>query len=164
MALMEACEESLNRFLGLYPRMAPDQRDYLVAHAYCALHGLADELKFVENLGARTAGCLRTRVGRRSSPADFVRPDMALGEYSVGVIHAYTSWLSELTAARPNQVQMAFVVRRALFEGNPDGWDAYVKHIREVAPWFAQPDSVTEFRSRLSLTAVMLRPLFEARR
>ncbi|MGF6411480.1 hypothetical protein OKW37_003150 [Paraburkholderia sp. MM5482-R2] len=89
---------------------------------------------------------------------------MALGEHSVGVIHAYTSWLSELTVARPNQGQMAFVVRRALFEGDLDGWDAYVKHIREEAPWFAQADPVSEFRSRLSRTAVMLRPLFEARR
>ncbi|MGF6411481.1 hypothetical protein OKW37_003151 [Paraburkholderia sp. MM5482-R2] len=63
MSLLEACEESLNRFLGLHPRMAPDHRDYLVAHAYCALHGFADELKFVEDMGARTAGCVRTRVG-----------------------------------------------------------------------------------------------------
>lgn len=45
-------------------------------------------------------------------------------------------WPKELLETELNRNALASTVQHDLFDGNPDGWNAYVAHIKKKVRWF----------------------------
>ena len=61
---------------------------------------------------------------------------MTVGEFSARVASAFFLWPKELLATELNRNALASTVQHDLFDGNPDGWKAYVAHMQKKVKWF----------------------------
>ena len=65
-----------------------------------------------------------------------VAPRMTVAAFGARVVSAFFLWPKELLEAELNRIALASTVQHDLFEGNPDGWNAYVAHMQEKVGWF----------------------------
>ena len=56
--------------------------------------------------------------------------------FSARVANAFFLWPKELLETELNRNALASTVQHDLFDGNPDGWNAYVAHMQEKVGWF----------------------------
>lgn len=63
-------------------------------------------------------------------------PTMTVAEFTTRVASAFCQWPRELLEADLNQDALASSVQHNLFDGNPDGWKAYVTHVQATVAWF----------------------------
>jgi hypothetical protein len=60
---------------------------------------------------------------------------MTVGEFRARVASAFFLWQKELLDTELNRNALASTVQHDLFDGNPDGWKAYVAHIQRKVKW-----------------------------
>ncbi|RKR36850.1 hypothetical protein [Paraburkholderia sp. BL17N1] len=80
-------------------------------------------------------------VQKHASLQDFaflkaLAPTMTVAEFSTHVGRSFFLWPSELLAAELNRDALASAVQRNLFDGNPEGWNAYAGYLRKKVNWF----------------------------
>ncbi|SIT46965.1 conserved hypothetical protein [Paraburkholderia ribeironis] len=63
-------------------------------------------------------------------------PRMTVAEFSARVASAFCLWPKRLLEAQLNRTALASTVQRALFDGNPDGWNGYVSYLQNKVAWF----------------------------
>jgi hypothetical protein len=63
-------------------------------------------------------------------------PKMTVTEFSTRVASAFFLWPKELLETELNRNALASTVQHDLFDGNPDGWKAYVAHMQKKVKWF----------------------------
>jgi hypothetical protein len=63
-------------------------------------------------------------------------PKMTVAEFTQRVASAFFLWPRELLEAELNRDALASSVQHNLFDGNPDGWKAYVSHVERTVAWF----------------------------
>lgn len=63
-------------------------------------------------------------------------PTMTVDEFTRRVASAFFLWPRELLEAELNHDALASSVQHHLFDGNPDGWKAYVTHVQRTVEWF----------------------------
>ena len=63
-------------------------------------------------------------------------PHMTVAEFTRGVGSAFFLWPKELLEAELNRDALASTVRQHLFDGNPDGWNAYISYVQKKVKWF----------------------------
>lgn len=61
---------------------------------------------------------------------------MTVSGFNVGVASAFSRWPQELLETELNRDALARTVQHHLFDGNADGWNHYVAHIRKTVRWF----------------------------
>lgn len=61
---------------------------------------------------------------------------MTVGEFSARVASAFFLWPKELLDTELNRNALASTVQHDLFDGNPDGWKAYVAYMQKKVKWF----------------------------
>ena len=67
----------------------------------------------------------------RMAPAN-----MTVAEFSARVASAFYGWPIELLETELDHKALASAVQHKLFDGNPDGWKAYVEHVQKKVAWF----------------------------
>ncbi|MFM0056055.1 hypothetical protein PQR64_10560 [Paraburkholderia phytofirmans] len=80
-------------------------------------------------------------VQKHASLQDFaflgaLPPTMTVAEFSTRVARSFFSWPSELLEADLNRDTLASTVQQNLFDGNPDGWNAYIGYVQKKVKWF----------------------------
>ncbi|SDH26242.1 hypothetical protein SAMN04487926_103126 [Paraburkholderia steynii] len=65
-----------------------------------------------------------------------VAPRMTVAEFGARVASAFFLWPKELLETELNRNTLASTVRHDLFNGNRDGWEAYVAHMQRKVGWF----------------------------
>jgi hypothetical protein len=65
-------------------------------------------------------------------------PQMTVAAFSQGVACAFSMWPRELLEAELNRDALAAAVQHKLFDGNPNGWDAYVRYMQKKVTWFGK--------------------------
>ena len=63
-------------------------------------------------------------------------PKMTVTELTQGIVGAFFPWPAALLEAELNRNGLASSVQHTLFDGNPDGWKAYVAHVQKTVKWF----------------------------
>jgi hypothetical protein len=63
-------------------------------------------------------------------------PHMTVAEFTRGVGSTFFLWPKELLEAELNRDALASTVRQHLFDGNPDGWNAYISYVQKKVKWF----------------------------
>ncbi|SIT38101.1 conserved hypothetical protein [Paraburkholderia piptadeniae] len=63
-------------------------------------------------------------------------PKMTVAEFGARVASAFFLWPKELLETELNRAALASTVQHDLFDGNPDGWKAYVAHMQKKVEWF----------------------------
>jgi hypothetical protein len=63
-------------------------------------------------------------------------PKMTVAEFGARVASAFFLWPKELLEAELNRNALASTIQHDFFDGNPDGWRAYVAHIQKKVKWF----------------------------
>ncbi|MGY6158226.1 hypothetical protein [Paraburkholderia strydomiana] len=96
----------------------------------------------------RDFGCLRT-----------LAPKMTVADFSTRVASAFFLWPKELLDTELNRKALASTVQHELFDGNPDGWNAYVGHLRKKVAWFGdglagKADDAGDARSHSATEAI----------
>jgi hypothetical protein len=86
-------------------------------------------------------GLVRQLAKEEGSLQDFeflraLAPRMTVVEFGARIASAFFLWPKELLAPELNRKALASTVQHDLFEGNPDGWKAYVDHIQKKVSWF----------------------------
>lgn len=77
-------------------------------------------------------------------------PNMTVAAFSQGVATAFCMWPRELLEAELNRDTLASPIQRHLFNGNVDGWNAYISYVQKKVTWFGtglsniEEDSVVE--------------------
>ena len=61
---------------------------------------------------------------------------MTVADFSARVASAFSLWPKELLDAELNRKALASTIQHDLFDGNPDGWSAYVDHMQKKVKWF----------------------------
>lgn len=56
-------------------------------------------------------------------------------EFARRATSAFVEWPRELLEFELNRKRLASTVQRNLFDGNAEGWDAYVAGLRAEVPW-----------------------------
>jgi hypothetical protein len=64
-------------------------------------------------------------------------PKMTVAEFSARVASAFLPWPKELLESELDRKALVSPVQHDLFDGNPDGWKAYVAHLQKKVKWFA---------------------------
>ncbi|WP_027803554.1 hypothetical protein [Paraburkholderia dilworthii] len=91
------------------------------------------------------AGTPDMPVGQLATQVDLFRefgflrtlaPRMTVVDFSARVASAFSLWPKELLDIELNRKALASTVQHELFDGNPDGWNAYVGHLRKKVAWF----------------------------
>jgi hypothetical protein len=67
-----------------------------------------------------------------------VAPTMTTAEFGARVASAFFLWPKELLETDLNRAVLASTVQHDLFDGNPDGWEAYVAQMQEKIGWFGK--------------------------
>jgi len=65
-----------------------------------------------------------------------VAPGMTVAAFGARVASAFFLWPKELLEAELNRKALASTVQHDLFDGNPDGWKAYVARMQKKVKWF----------------------------
>lgn len=86
-------------------------------------------------------------------------PNMTVADFSARVASAFFLWPKELLDTELNRKALASTVQHELFDGNPDGWNAYVGHLRKKVAWFGdrlagKADDAGDERSHSAAEAV----------
>ncbi|MGF6998834.1 hypothetical protein P3T25_007215 [Paraburkholderia sp. GAS32] len=63
-------------------------------------------------------------------------PTMTVAEFSARAASAFFLWPKELLETELNRNALASTVQHDLFDGNAEGWSAYVAHIQKKVAWF----------------------------
>ncbi|CAE6969109.1 hypothetical protein [Paraburkholderia domus] len=63
-------------------------------------------------------------------------PTMTVAEFTKRVASAFFPWPRELLAAELNRDALAASVQHNLFDGDLDGWNAYVTYVQRTVAWF----------------------------
>ncbi|WP_168789611.1 hypothetical protein [Paraburkholderia aromaticivorans] len=63
-------------------------------------------------------------------------PTMTVAEFNTRVARSFFLWPSELLEAELNRDGLASTVQQNLFDGNPDGWNAYIGYVQKKVKWF----------------------------
>ena len=63
-------------------------------------------------------------------------PKMTVAEFGARVVSAFFLWPRELLETELNRNALASTVQHDLFDGNPDGWKAYVTRVQKKVSWF----------------------------
>jgi hypothetical protein len=63
-------------------------------------------------------------------------PEMTVEEFTQHVASAFSPWPGELLETELNRHALASTVQHNLFDGNPDGWNAYIGHVQKKVKWF----------------------------
>jgi hypothetical protein len=63
-------------------------------------------------------------------------PNMTVAEFTTRVASAFFLWPKELLETELNRDALASTVQHNLFDGNPDGWLAYISHVQKKVTWF----------------------------
>ncbi|NPT58890.1 hypothetical protein [Paraburkholderia elongata] len=63
-------------------------------------------------------------------------PKMTVAEFTKRIASAFSPWPKELLEAELNRDALASSVQHNLFDGNLDGWKAYVTHVQRTVKWF----------------------------
>lgn len=63
-------------------------------------------------------------------------PKMTVTELTQCIAGAFFPWPRALLEAELNRDALASSVQHKLFDGNPDGWKAYVTHVQRTVKWF----------------------------
>ncbi|CAB3787217.1 hypothetical protein LMG28614_02450 [Paraburkholderia ultramafica] len=63
-------------------------------------------------------------------------PKVTVAEFSARVASAFFLWPKELLETELNRNALASTVQHDLFDGDPDGWNAYVAHVQKKVRWF----------------------------
>jgi hypothetical protein len=63
-------------------------------------------------------------------------PTLTAAEFGARAASAYFLWPKELLEEQLNRLALASTVQHDLFEGNPEGWKAYVTQLRKKVKWF----------------------------
>jgi len=63
-------------------------------------------------------------------------PTMTLMEFTQRVARAFSPWPKELLKADLDRGALASTVQHNLFDGNPDGWNAYINYVQKKVEWF----------------------------
>lgn len=98
-----------------------------------ALNGLA---------GTNEPGASVAQLARKhASLQDFVflgavAPDMTVAEFSARAARSFFLWPRVLLEAELDRDALASTVQHGLFDGNPDGWNAYVGYVQKTVKWF----------------------------
>jgi hypothetical protein len=61
---------------------------------------------------------------------------MTVAEFSARVASAFFLWPKELLDSELNRNLLASTVQHDLFDGNRDGWKAYVAHMQKKVKWY----------------------------
>lgn len=75
-------------------------------------------------------------------------PNMTVADFSARVASAFFLWPRELLEAELNRKALASTVQHDLFDGNPDGWNAYVAHMQNKVKWFGTGLAATRKSAR----------------
>lgn len=70
---------------------------------------------------------------------EFVRalaPTMTVAEFTKRVANSFSQWPRKLLEAALKRDALASSVQQNLFDGNPDGWNAYVSYVQKKVKWF----------------------------
>jgi hypothetical protein len=65
-------------------------------------------------------------------------PEMTVADFNARVAGAFFLWPKELLDTELNRKALASTVQHELFDGNPDGWNAYVGHLQKKVAWFGE--------------------------
>lgn len=65
-----------------------------------------------------------------------VAPKMTVADFGARLASAFFLWPKELLEAELNRNALASTVQHYLFDGNPDGWKAYVAYMQKKVEWF----------------------------
>jgi hypothetical protein len=63
-------------------------------------------------------------------------PTLTAAEFGAQAASAFFLWPKELLEEKLNRLALASTVQHDLFEGNPDGWKAYVAQLQKKVKWF----------------------------
>ena len=63
-------------------------------------------------------------------------PAVLAADFAARTAEAFATWPKALLAEKLDHDALASTVQRALFNGNPDGWRAYVDHMQHHVKWF----------------------------
>jgi hypothetical protein len=80
-------------------------------------------------------------VQKHASLRDFafltaLAPKMTVAEFSTRAARSFFPWPTELLEAELNRDALASTVQQNLFDGNPDGWNAYIGYVQKKIKWF----------------------------
>jgi hypothetical protein len=80
---------------------------------------------------------------------------MTVAEFSARVASAFFLWPKELLDSELNRNLLASTVQHDLFDGNRDGWQAYVAHMQKRVKWYGAglPEIKADAPSGLTLDA-----------
>jgi hypothetical protein len=65
-------------------------------------------------------------------------PTMTVAEFAARTASAFHIWPAVLLTTELDRNAFVSTTESDLFEGNPDGWNAYVAHLREKVTWFGK--------------------------
>ncbi|MFM0666965.1 hypothetical protein [Paraburkholderia sediminicola] len=92
--------------------------------------------------GTNEPGALVAHLVRKhASLQDFaflkaLAPKMTVAEFSARAARSFFLWPTELLEAELNRDALASTVQHNLFDGNPDGWNAYIGYVQKKVKWF----------------------------
>jgi hypothetical protein len=86
---------------------------------------------------------IRELATRQESLLDFevvqmVAPTVTVAEFAVRVGSAFYPWPAALLETKLDHNAFLSTIENDLFAGNPDGWNAYVAHLRKRVAWFGK--------------------------
>jgi hypothetical protein len=80
-------------------------------------------------------------VRKHASLQDFafltaLAPEITVVDFSARAARSFFLWPTALLEAELDRDALASTVLRNLFDGNPDGWNAYISHVQKKVKWF----------------------------
>lgn len=114
------------------------ERRALLLHLGAALQTLSHILEYER--GDETIGeLIATQQLLADVPfVEYVFERMTVREFGANVLHAFCLWPQLLLDDPLDRDALALSVRHHLFDGNPRGWEAYLRTLREDVPWFGE--------------------------
>jgi len=114
------------------------ERRALLLHLGAALQTLSHILEYER--GDETIGeLIATQQLLADVPlVEYVFERMTVREFSANLLHAFCLWPQLLLDDSLDRDALALPVRRHLFDGNPRGWEAYLRALRQEVPWFGK--------------------------
>lgn len=94
--------------------------------------------------GASVAAMMREHELHRFEFLKALAPDMTVDEFATRVASAFCQWPAQLLEAKLDREALHSTVRDQLFDGNPDGWTAYIGQVQKKVAWFGAGVSPTE--------------------
>jgi hypothetical protein len=80
---------------------------------------------------AKTAGPLQEFIFLKT-----LAPTLTAAEFGAQAASAFSLWPKQLLEEQLKRLALASTVQHDLFEGNPDGWKAYVTQLQKKVKWF----------------------------